>query len=111
MARQVVVTPVDDLDGTVEDVQTVSFTWGKAQYDVELGKANRDKYNELMAPLIKVARKRRGNPSRTGRLGYGMAKEIRNWYIANGVQVAPTGRLSEAQIARYFRENPERLRK
>jgi Lsr2 len=107
VARHIVVTPVDDIDGSLVDVKTIHFTYGQAQYDIELSAANRKLFDEAMAPFLEAARRHRGNPGvRRDRLAYSMAREIRDWANANGEDIKPTGQLPVRVIDRYIKEHP-----
>lgn len=114
LTREVTVTAVDDIDGSVEDVETVNFTYRKAQYSIELSRAHRDEFDAVMAPWIEASRKFRSNPhGRPGRLGYGVGREIREWLATDeggNVIVKPTGRLKSEDMERFFRAHPEKLR-
>ena len=107
MARHVATTLVDDLSGSMDDVRTVSFTYNKIQYDLELGELSRKEFDDLMAPYIKVARKRRGNPSTGGRLARGQGRVIREWAWEKGLldPSRVTGQLPAALIRQYYEEH------
>jgi hypothetical protein len=104
LTRETVTHYIDDLDGSMGDVQTVSFTIDKVQYQVELSAENRAKFHEALAPYVKVARRFRGNPGRRGKLPYGSARQIREWALEQGL-LEPgksTGRLPEKLIRDYL---------
>lgn len=104
MAKNTVTHYIDDLDGSMEDVRTVSFTYGGSQYQIELSEKNRRELDDLMQRYILAARKFRGNPAQRGKLPYGRAREIREWAVREGL-LEPgksTGRLPEKLIREFL---------
>lgn len=103
MARRVITSYVDDLDGSDNDVKTVSFTYNRTQYDIELGAKNRAAFDAVMAPYLRVARRRRNSPNPAGKLAYGMAAKIRAWAEETDHPgfSGPTGRLPDQVIKDY----------
>lgn len=104
MARQIVATMVDDLDGSLDDVRVVAFTFDGVQYTIDLSQQNRLLFEEQMRPWVKAARRHRGNPATRGRLPHGEAAKIRAWAEENGMIPAGSGkgRPREAVIRAYM---------
>lgn len=102
MARHVATTLVSDLSGSTENVKTVSFTFERAQYDVELDELEREEFRRQMEPYIKAGRRRRGNPSSSGKLASGHGQLIREWARSNGKTVSDYGRIPAAVMQEYW---------
>ncbi|MFE7718555.1 Lsr2 family protein [Nocardia rhizosphaerihabitans] len=111
MARKVVVTLIDDFDGTSVAEETVTFEIDGAAYEIDLSAANAVKLRELFAGWLPHAR-------RTGRIktsGHRSAAKrpstrssrrkglsaIRAWASDNGHSVSARGRISAEVIAAY----------
>lgn len=102
MAKTTVTHYIDDLDGSYEDVRTVSFTYGGSQFQVELSAKNRAELDDLMQRYIAVARKFRGNPARRGKIEYNSA-EVRAWAEEKRLlEPGGTGRLPGKVIREYL---------
>ncbi|MGP4029717.1 histone-like nucleoid-structuring protein Lsr2 [Actinomadura sp. 3N407] len=83
MARQVLITKIDDIDGTPAG-ESVRFGLDGRSYEIDLSEANKDTLRGIYAPYIAKARKvgaRRGRRSSTagrhGTLGRERAADIR----------------------------------
>lgn len=112
---QVLVTVVDDLDGTVlaeEDAYEVFFGYKGSQYRLDLSKANADKLDKFLNPYIAAAERvssNRGRPrstsSRRPSTGSGRSKEelqaARDWLRKNGHDVNDRGRI-KAELLELF---------
>lgn len=95
MAERVVVTLVDDLDGSVAE-KTVSFALDGTSYEIDLSDANAQELRDALAPYIEVARKVSGPGRRKGRRTVASgptATEIREWAISQGKEVSARGRV------------------
>ncbi len=57
MARQIVETFTDDLDGSSEDVVTVYYTWNGSDFEIDLSAANRDRFTKALAPFLDASRR------------------------------------------------------
>ena len=92
MARQVITTLIDDLDGKKAD-RTVEFSLDGISYTIDLSEANAGKLRKALDPYINAGTRlgrssgrvvsRRGAPTRTA----GSRDEnrlIREWALANG---------------------------
>ncbi|WP_353816663.1 histone-like nucleoid-structuring protein Lsr2 [Agromyces sp. SYSU T00266] len=104
MAKRVVETLIDDLDGSDAD-RTLSFAFDGDQYAIDLSSANIDKFEAALAPYIGAARKTagRGGASRRrgGSAGGGDTKDAREWLRANGHQVSDRGRIPAPLMELY----------
>lgn len=88
---------VDDLTGTDDDVQSVSFTISGMTYTLDLGVASRTRLAELLQPFIdharankavRTSRKRAASPGRHNEVA-----ELRNWARENGYDIGDRGRI------------------
>lgn len=55
-----IVTRVDDLDGSSEDVQNVQFAFRGKTYGIDLGPAGREKLADALSPFLEKAVEVRG---------------------------------------------------
>jgi hypothetical protein len=107
MARQVITTLIDDLDGKPAD-RTVEFSLDGASYTIDLSDANAGKLRKALDPFISAGtRVGRGGSGRgpgrpaaasgTGRAGNDrdQNKAIREWAAANGHSVSERGRIPQ----------------
>ena len=98
MASKTVVTLVDDLDGSADDVNTVELTFEGVQYEVDLSAANQQALSDALARYLDAARKtggrrRRGSALQTTTVSAD-SNTVRTWAQANGYKVSPRGRIS-----------------
>jgi hypothetical protein len=105
MAKRVVETLIDDLDGSDAD-RTISFTIDGDQYAIDLSKSNAEKFEAAVAPYVKAARKTstaRASAGRSRRGGSSASdtKEAREWLRANGHQVSDRGRVPAPLMELY----------
>lgn len=112
MARKVVVTLVDDFDGTSTAEDTVSFGIDGYTYEIDLSDTNATKLRNTFEQWIPYAR-------RTGRIKTGNTRRnttatpatksgrrddltaIRAWAVENGHTVSTRGRIAADIIAAY----------
>lgn len=100
MARRTVTILSDDLDGKeTGDIQTVSFAYNGASYEIDLSKKNRKSFDQALAPYLDAARKApapRGSRRSSTRAAT-VTSADREWLRANGFpDVKDRGRLSQA---------------
>ena len=104
MAKRVVETLIDDLDGSDAD-RTISFSIDGDQYVIDVSKANADKFDAAVAPFVKAARKTssgRASASRGRRsAAAGDTKDAREWLRANGHEVSDRGRIPAPLLELY----------
>ena len=105
MAQKFTTFLVDDLTGdTIDDGagRTLQFGFDGSTYEIDLSNDNADALREALSDYIAAARKTSG--SRGARPTGSSAKrsnpdeltKIREWAAANGHEVAPRGRISQA---------------
>lgn len=99
MAQKVTITLVDDLDESVEDVQTVTFGLDGRTYEVDLAPENEGKLRDALAPYVNVARrvtgKKAATPARAASTGPSPAM-IREWAVGQGMDIPPRGRIPQS---------------
>jgi Lsr2 len=113
MARQVITTLIDDLDGKKAD-RTVEFSLDGINYTIDLSEANAGKLRKALDPYINAGTRlgrgagriaaRRAAPSRTA----GSRDEnrlIREWAAANGHQISERGRIPQSVTDAYRAAN------
>ncbi len=109
MAQQVLVQLVDDLDGTAsDDVTTVQFGLDGVTYEIDLRDTHADQLRDVLAEYVGSGRrtggrvKRGTRPARgAGSSTNGEAGRIREWALANGVELAARGRIPGHVVASY----------
>lgn len=98
MAQQIIVSLLDDLDGT-EAAETVSFALDGVSYEIDLSEKNAAKVRKALDPFMAKARKVRGAKARSAakasgsKPGAGDAAAIRVWAAANNITVPAKGRI------------------
>ncbi len=113
MVRRVTTQTVDDLDGGVAD-ETVTFGYDGVTYEVDLSKANAIRLRSSLQPFVAAGRRTGGHPLRTHtvpqhrrksasrtRRDPEQTKAIRSWANANGYDVSPRGKISDAVSEAY----------
>ncbi|BFU43628.1 histone-like nucleoid-structuring protein Lsr2 [Krasilnikovia sp. MM14-A1004] len=113
MARRVITTLIDDLDGKKAD-RTVEFSLDGTHYTIDLSEANAGKLRKALDPFItagtRVARGASGRAS--GRPGRGVPvartagsrdenRLIREWALRHGHQISERGRIPSGVTAAY----------
>lgn len=104
MARQVITTLIDDLDGKKAD-RTVEFALDGTSYTIDLSEANAGKLRKALDPFIAAG-------TRVGRLNRGAGRHVvtsarsagsrdenravRDWAIRNGYQISERGRIPQS---------------
>jgi len=107
VAKQVVVTMVDDYDGKSTADETVEFSIDGVSYEMDLSVLNASKLRGLIEPWQVKARKVGGRRQQKGAAKTGPATDrqqtaaIRIWAEANGHQVSTRGRISADVIQAY----------
>ena len=111
MARQVITTLIDDLDGKKAD-RTVEFSLDGTAYTIDLSDANAGKLRKALDPFIAAG-------TRVGRGGSGRSPQrhtvasghtagsrdenraIREWAASNGHQISERGRIPQSVSDAY----------
>src|SRR5690625_832743 len=114
MVQQVMVTLIDDVDGSPAD-ETVLFSLDGVNYEIDLTAENAAKLRDAMAPWVGHARRaggrrtsgRRSSARSTGRSGGGSgdAAKIRQWARDNGYTVSDRGRIPAEVVDAYNSAN------
>jgi hypothetical protein len=103
MAKSVVTTIVDDIDGS-SDASTITFGLDGVAYSIDLGPKNEKKLRDALAPFVTHAARQRGSASR------GPAKRnerefditsLRAWAAREGVAVPQRGRIPGSVVEQY----------
>lgn len=113
MARRVIETLIDDIDGTVA-VRSIYFTLNDAAFEIDLSEANSERFNEALAPFIQNARHARvrtpaAKPAKTLRVGQDRlwnANDVREWCKAEGIEVNLRGRVPGNIVEKYLAAHP-----
>ncbi|GGS95231.1 protein lsr2 precursor [Planobispora rosea] len=109
MAKKVVETFIDDLDGGKAS-GTISFAIEGAAYEIDLSDENADKLRKALAPFINAARPVRRERTERGRRGGGIASRavereksarIREWAKSRGMTVSERGRIASSIVEQY----------
>lgn len=106
MAQRVIMTLVDDLDGT-EATETVRFGLENASFEIDLNEANAAQLRELLAPYKASARRVGGrvNKAPAASASGVDTKAVRRWAEENGVRVNPRGRIREDVVRQFQAAN------
>ena len=103
MARKTTVTLEDDLEGGPA-VETVRFSLGGTEYEIDLNATNAAKLRQQLASFAEHARRsgsrQRGRSARTGS-SREPAAAIRAWAREHGITVSDRGRIPAGLIEQY----------
>ncbi|MFI6315587.1 Lsr2 family protein [Nocardia fusca] len=105
MARKVVVTVIDDVDGVSAAAETVSFGIDGTIYEIDLSESNARELRAGMNKWIPHARKI-GGRSRTQTPAVRQRKDasaVREWARRNGHNLPDRGRIPSAVMDAYQR--------
>lgn len=105
MARRVVISLIDDLDGESPAAETVVFAFEGVTYEIDLTEANARELRAIFGKWTPFAR-RVGRTGRTKRERPGRsvsAKVIREWALRNGHEVAARGRIPSGVLTAFRR--------
>lgn len=99
MAQRTITVLSDDLDGKESsDIETVTFGFDGATYEIDLSKKNRDALEKALTPYLNVARKATGARSRPAAANRrsAVSSDDRDWLRKNGFPgIKDRGRLSK----------------
>ncbi|PYG01115.1 Lsr2 protein [Georgenia satyanarayanai] len=113
MVQKVMVTLIDDVDGTPAD-ETVLFSLDGVNYEIDLTTDNAAKLRDALAPWVGHARRaggrRTSGGARSGRRSSGGggsndAAKVREWARANGYTVSDRGRIPAEVTEAYAKAN------
>jgi hypothetical protein len=110
MAQKVMVTLVDDLDGS-EAEETVEFGLDGAFYEIDLSEDNAERLRDALSDYVEHARRQAGR-KRLARVGVGRAprtasadreqnQAIREWARKQGMNVSDRGRIPKEVTDAY----------
>ncbi|MEU7863477.1 Lsr2 family protein [Nonomuraea sp. NPDC049141] len=110
MAKQIVESFIDDIDGS-EAEKTTAFALDGTSYEIDLSGKNREKLEKALAPFITAARPVRVERAGRGRRGAGAARpramsreqsaDIRQWAKTAGLPVSERGRIAATIVEKY----------
>jgi nucleoid-associated protein Lsr2 len=103
MATKITVALEDDLDGGPA-AETVRFSVGGTEYEIDLTKKNAAAFRKKLAPFVEHARRAgRGPRRRGGRSAAGRERgaAIRAWAAEQGIAVSARGRIPAGVVAQY----------
>lgn len=100
MATQTIL--IDDIDGSVLDVKLVRLGFDGANYELDLGPANRAALKAALEPYLGAARTRstHTNSKPSSRRGGVRRRGLSEWAAANGYEYS-SGRVSAELAAAY----------
>ena len=105
MAREVILR--DDLDGTLDQVETVTLTYDGRTVEVDLSAANRAELAELLACYYDAGRTARRPASsgarraRTTKRDAADRAAVRAWAAAEGIELPGRGPIPADVVTRY----------
>ena len=103
MARKVITTILDDIDGT-DDAETVTFSLEGVSYEIDLSAKNKEKLHKALAQFIEAGRRSGGARRSSGSSrakSRGDLAAVRAWAKGNGHDVSERGRVPAAVIEAY----------
>lgn len=115
MAQKVLVSLVDDLDGSEAD-ETVEFGLDGVSYQIDLSNANAEELRDALAQYVEHARRaggRKRNQKAVTSSGGGKVasvdreqnQAIRAWARKNGYDVSDRGRIPSEVVDAYHKQN------
>jgi hypothetical protein len=112
VARQTIVTLVDDLDGS-EAQETVTFGLDGVGYTIDLSSDNAAKLRQKLSQFVEHARRAGGRkqrrPDASGKTATGDREKnqaIRDWARSQGHQVSERGRIPQDLIVAFKEAQP-----
>ena len=103
MAQKITVTLEDDLDGGPA-TETLQFSIGGTQYEIDLSKKNARAFRKQVAPFIEHARRAgRGRRRQPGRAPSSRrhSSDVRAWAKDQGITVSARGRIPAGVVEQY----------
>lgn len=115
MAQKVLVSLVDDLDGS-EAEETVEFGLDGVSYEIDLSAENAEELRDALAQYVEHARRAGGrkrpstrtaakSPARSAAVDREQNQAIRAWARKNGYEVSDRGRIPSEVVEAYHRRN------
>ena len=106
MAKQTIVTMLDDIDGTAA-AETVMFSIDGRAYEIDLSERNAAKLRRALEPFTAKARRAGGTPparstvTNIAAVGQSRNALIRAWAAAQGLSVPARGRIPQSVVTAY----------
>ncbi|WP_454140728.1 histone-like nucleoid-structuring protein Lsr2 [Microbacterium lacticum] len=104
MARKIITSLVDDIDGS-DAAETVTFALDGKAFEIYLSTANAAKLREVLAPWVDSARRVTGAAARTRKApvrgGRADLNAVREWARGQGLKVSDRGRVSATVLEAY----------
>lgn len=111
MAKRVITTLIDDVDGKTAD-ETITFALDGSTYEIDLSEKNAKKMRDTLGPWVENARRVSGRakstsrrPSTAGSVSGADRKrylaQVREWAGSNGVAVPGRGRIPADVLRQY----------
>lgn len=105
MARKVIETITDDIDGS-EGAETISFSLDGVSYEIDLAERNATKLYDALKPYREAGRKISGTGASKRSSGRRKAPThdldaVRAWASKNGHKVAERGRIAQSVLDAY----------
>lgn len=114
MAQKVLVSLVDDLDGS-EAEETVEFGLDGVSYEIDLSSDNAEELRDALAQYVEHARRSGGRkrvgrpavkaPGRSATVDREQNQAIRAWARKNGYEVSDRGRIPSEVVDAYHKRN------
>ena len=105
MAKTVITTLTDDIDGGTKDVSTYRFGWLGRDYEVDLSAKNFKAFGAAIAPYLQAGRiQPRGTASRTSKSTdreYDLPA-LREWAATEGIELPQRGRIPQGVVTQYL---------
>jgi hypothetical protein len=109
----IVRTTIDDLDGSVEDVETIHFyVWGE-WHQIDLSRKNAESFADVLLPYIKVSRPSSQLQARAKTTTAGgspaaprdreKSADVREWAKDHGYKIPSRGRIPQSVVDAYNR--------
>jgi hypothetical protein len=103
MARTIITTITDDIDGT-QDASTITFGLDGVAYSIDLSPKNEKKLRDALAPFLDKASRQRGTATRSAAKSterdYDIAN-LREWAAKKGIVVPSRGRIPGSVVEQY----------
>jgi hypothetical protein len=109
MAKQTIVTLVDDLDGSEAEEQ-IEFAVDGRTYEIDLSASNSKKLRDALAPFVAAARRASGGRRRTAAtpaprptVDREQNQAIREWAQQQGMKISERGRIPASVLEAYHK--------
>lgn len=99
-------TRIDDLDGSTDNVRTVSFALDGATYEIDLSAENRSVLLDAVRPFIGAGRMIASPTKKPRRAPKKSGSAVRQWARDNGIPVPDRGRIPKHINDAYSAQHP-----